>query len=49
MFRLLAHLVAAYLPLAGRHVCIEDVDTATAVGTLPRETVPPGDDVVLLA
>lgn len=49
MIRLLAHLVAAYLPLAGRHIRIDEVDGVAAVAEVPREAAPPSDDVVLLA
>ena len=49
MIRLLAHLVAAYLPLAGRHIRIDEVDAVAAAAEVSRETAPPSDDVVLLA
>jgi hypothetical protein len=49
MFRLLAHLVAAYLPLAGRHILVEDMEVPAAAGELPHDAGASGHDVVLLA
>jgi len=49
MIRLLAHLVPTYLPLAGRHMRIDDVETAAAVGDVPHEPACPRDGAVLVA